>query len=198
MRKSWDQYFMDIAQQVSARSTCDRKHVGCVLVQDRRIISTGYNGSIPGQPHCDDVGHDMDNGHCVRTVHSEINAITQAAKAGIPTQGAHAFVNTYPCWDCFKVMLTAGITKIIYDADYRPNPRVEAAAKLANIDLLKLTSDLTLPAPIETAADLKKAIELTRVKEPVPPSKACLRCGAYTTTLYCSFQCANAIHDKGR
>ncbi len=137
MRKSWDAYFMDIARQVATRSTCDRKHVGCVLVVDRRIISTGYNGSVPGQPHCDDVGHDMDNDHCVRTVHAEINAVTQAARSGARTQGAHVFVNTYPCWDCFKVLLTAGVTRVVFDSEYRMNPRVENAARASNVEITK-------------------------------------------------------------
>ena len=82
-RSSWDQYFMDIARQVATRATCDRKHVGALLVRDRTILSTGYNGSIRGLPHCDDVGHMMENGHCVATVHAEANAIIQAAKNGV-------------------------------------------------------------------------------------------------------------------
>ena len=75
VRVSWDQYFMNIAREVSTRSTCDRKHVGAVIVRDKMILATGYNGSIRGLPHCDDVGHDMEDGHCVRTVHAEANAI---------------------------------------------------------------------------------------------------------------------------
>ena len=78
-RADWHTYFMNIARQVATRSTCDRKHVGAVIVRDRTILSTGYNGSIRGLPHCNDVGHLMESGHCVRTVHAEANAIAQAA-----------------------------------------------------------------------------------------------------------------------
>ena len=81
-RLPWDEYFMQIAVQVSTRSTCDRKHVGAVIVRDKTILSTGYNGSVRGMPHCDDVGHMMEDGHCVATVHAEANAIIQAAKNG--------------------------------------------------------------------------------------------------------------------
>src|SRR5512137_454339 len=79
-RASWDEYFMNIARMVASRATCDRKHVGAVLVRDRTLLSTGYNGSIRGLGHCSEEGHMMEDGHCVRTVHAEANAIIQAAK----------------------------------------------------------------------------------------------------------------------
>ena len=83
-RVSWDEYFMRIAKEVSTRATCSRKLVGAVIVSnDRHILSTGYNGSIPGTPHCDDVGHLMENSHCVRTCHAEANAVSQAARNGV-------------------------------------------------------------------------------------------------------------------
>jgi dCMP deaminase len=138
VRKSWDQYFMDIANVVATRATCDRKHVGCVLVVDKRIVATGYNGSVPGQPHCDDEGHDMHNGHCVRTVHAEVNAVAQAARAGVSTKRAVAYVNTYPCWPCAKVLLTAGVSAIIFDSEYRVDERVEAACLRAGVTLRRL------------------------------------------------------------
>lgn len=138
MRKSWDRYFADIANEVATRSTCDRKHVGCVLVVDRRIVATGYNGSVPGQPHCDDAGHDMDEGHCVRTVHAEVNAVAQAARAGVPVKDATAYVNTYPCWPCLKVLLTAGVVGIVYEDEYRADPRVEEAARASGVLLRRL------------------------------------------------------------
>lgn len=131
-RQSWDSYFMKIAHEASTRGTCDRKKVGCVLVRDRRIIATGYNGSIPGALHCDEVGHDMDEGgHCVRTVHAEANAIAQAARFGTPLLGAVAYVNTFPCWPCFKLLVTAGVRVIAYDAEYRRDARVEGASRPA-------------------------------------------------------------------
>src|SRR5690606_2744344 len=87
-RVGWDEYFMGIARQVASRSTCDRKHVGAVIVRDRMILATGYNGSIRGIAHCDDEGHLMEDGHCVRTVHAEANAIVQAARNGVRLEGA--------------------------------------------------------------------------------------------------------------
>ena len=87
-RASWDEYFMRIAIQAAARSTCDRKHVGAVVVRDKTILSTGYNGSIRGMPHCDDVGHMLENSHCIATVHAEANAIIQAARNGTAINGA--------------------------------------------------------------------------------------------------------------
>src|SRR3989338_10560524 len=82
-RPTWDDYFMNIAKQAATRSTCERKHVGAVIVRDKTILSTGYNGSIRGMPHCDDAGHMMENDHCVATIHAEANAIIQAAKHGV-------------------------------------------------------------------------------------------------------------------
>lgn len=84
-RADWHTYFMNIARQVATRSTCDRKQVGAVIVRDRTILSTGYNGSIRGLAHCDEAGHLMENGHCVRTVHAESNAVAQSARS----RGAH-------------------------------------------------------------------------------------------------------------
>ena len=89
VRVSWDEYFMNIAREVSTRSTCDRKFVGAVIVRDKSILATGYNGSIRGLPHCDEEGHLMEDGHCVRTVHAEANAIVQAARNGVRIEGAH-------------------------------------------------------------------------------------------------------------
>ena len=97
-RVDWHTYFMNIARQAATRSTCDRKHVGAVIVRDKTILSTGYNGSIRGMPHCDDVGHLMENGHCVATVHAEANAIIQAAKNGVRIDGAELYTTASPCW----------------------------------------------------------------------------------------------------
>jgi dCMP deaminase len=151
---------------VATRATCDRKHVGAVIVQDKEIVSTGYNGSLSGQPHCDDPeifqlctgcrtkkkiteeqlkdysfptilrcttsisclgrkilvqhgGHLIEDGHCVRTVHAEINAITRCAKRGVPTKGATLYINTRPCWHCFKTAVSAGIVEIVYSDEYK-------------------------------------------------------------------------------
>jgi dCMP deaminase len=139
-RSSWDQYFMDIARQVASRATCDRKHVGALLVRDRTILSTGYNGSIRGLPHCDDVGHLMENGHCVATVHAEANAIIQAAKNGVRIDSeAHNHTTLYttasPCWPCFKLIANAGVRRIVYGEFYR-DPRIFDYAARLEIDLV--------------------------------------------------------------
>ncbi|MCD2256117.1 deoxycytidylate deaminase [Agrilactobacillus fermenti] len=117
-RESWDMYFMKLAINVAERSTCERATVGSVLVRDKRIIATGYNGSVVGEPHCDDAGHLMDHGHCIRTVHSELNAILQCAANGVRTKGAVLYVTHFPCLNCTKALIQAGIVGINYCHDY--------------------------------------------------------------------------------
>ncbi len=136
-RASWDNYFMQIARDVSTRSTCDRKFVGAVIVRDKMILSTGYNGSIRGLPHCDEVGHEMDNGHCVRTVHAEANAIVQAARNGVGIEGADIYVTASPCYNCFKLIANSGISRIFYGELYR-DERIKTHAKEAKIELIHL------------------------------------------------------------
>jgi dCMP deaminase len=118
-RASWDEYFMAIAQEVATRSTCDRKHVGAVIVRDKMILTTGYNGSIRGLAHCDDEGHLMEEGHCVRTVHAEANAIVQAASNGVRVSGADIYVTASPCFGCFKLIANAGLGRIVFGEFYR-------------------------------------------------------------------------------
>jgi len=137
-RPEWDEYFMRLAHLAATRATCDRKHVGAVIVRDRRVMATGYNGSPPGLPHCDDVGHDLvettdGKQNCVRTVHAEMNALLQAAATGAAVKGSTVYTNTYPCWNCAKAILGAGITAVVTDADYNNDPRVEAAFKAAGV-----------------------------------------------------------------
>lgn len=134
-RATWDEYFMKIADQVASRSTCERKHVGAVIVRDKTILSTGYNGSLRGAPHCDDVGHDMESGHCVRTVHAESNAIAQAAKHGVMIDRSEMYVTASPCLTCFKLVANAGITKIYYKEFYR-DQRITDYAKQAGLELI--------------------------------------------------------------
>jgi dCMP deaminase len=135
---------------VASRTTCDHKHVGALLVRDRTILSTGYNGSIRGLPHCDDVGHLMENGHCVATVHAEANAIIQAAKNGVRIDSeAHNPTTLYttasPCWPCFKLIANAGVRRIVYGEFYR-DPRIfDYAARLA--------LELVGPGPEDVPAD---------------------------------------------
>jgi dCMP deaminase len=139
-RTSWDQYFMEIARQVASRATCDRKHVGALLVRDRIILSTGYNGSIRGMPHCDEVGHLMENGHCVATVHAEANAVLQAARTGVRIEGASLYTTASPCWPCFKLVANAGIVRIVYAEFYR-DPRIFDVAARLGIELVSLEQE---------------------------------------------------------
>jgi dCMP deaminase len=137
-RDSWDTYFTKMAHLVATRATCDRKHVGAVIVADRHIVSTGYNGSPPGLPHCDEVGHDLvtladGSVNCVRTTHAEHNAILQAAKLGMRLANSTLYVNTFPCWACSKAILGAGIQRVVYDDEYREDPRVRAAFETKNV-----------------------------------------------------------------
>lgn len=117
-RQSWDEYFFDLARVVAGRSTCDRLHVGCVLVRDRRVVATGYNGSLPGEVHCSDVGCDVVDGHCVRTVHAELNALLQAARFGVAVEGAWAFVTHEPCHRCEKALRMAGVRVVRFEKEY--------------------------------------------------------------------------------
>lgn len=138
MRKSWPTFFMDIASVVATRATCDRKHVGAVIVRDNRIVSTGYNGSIPGAPHCDDVGHMMEDGHCVRTVHAEANAINQAARFGVAVDGATIYTTASPCWPCFQKIVSAGLKKIVFGELYR-DERIKTFAAESGIELVDMS-----------------------------------------------------------
>jgi dCMP deaminase len=110
---------MRIAVEVASRATCDRKHVGAVIVRDKSILATGYNGSIRGLSHCDEDGHMMEDGHCVRTIHAEANAIIQAARNGVRIDGGAIYVTASPCWGCFKMIANAGITRIAFGEFYR-------------------------------------------------------------------------------
>ena len=139
-RISWEEYFMNIAKQVATRSTCDRKHVGAVIVRDRTILSTGYNGSIRGMPHCDEAGHMMENDHCVATIHAEANAILQAAKNGVRIEGAELYITASPCWTCFKMVANAGIKTIYYGEFYR-DERIFDTAKKLGIELKHIKVD---------------------------------------------------------
>jgi dCMP deaminase len=140
LRADWDHYFMAIAQQVSTRATCKRKSVGAILVIDRTIISTGYNGSVKGMAHCTDVGCMMEDGHCVRSVHAEANAIIQAAKNGVRINGTTIYTTASPCWNCFKLIVNSGVTKIIFGELYR-DERITQFAKEAGVELFHLKEE---------------------------------------------------------
>ncbi len=143
MRPNWDSYFMKIAHAVSERSTCDRAFVGCVLVRDKRILTTGFNGSPTGQPHCDEAGHLMVDGHCIRTIHAETNAIIQAALHGVSTKDATCYVTHLPCINCTKALINAGIVRIVYDQSYRQDTHAMDFLKTAKIELSQQTLETT-------------------------------------------------------
>ena len=136
-RANWEQYFMNIAKEVATRSTCDRKHVGALIVRDKTILSTGYNGSIRGMPHCDEAGHMMEDNHCVATIHAETNAILQAAKNGVMIDKSEVYITASPCWPCFKMLANAGIKKIYYGEFYRDD-RIFEVAKKIGIELVHI------------------------------------------------------------
>ena len=117
-RPSWDEYFLEIAKVVAKRSTCDRANVGAVIAKNKVILSTGYNGAPRGLPHCDDVGHEIIDGHCIRTIHAEANAIAQAARNGASIESATIYLTISPCYDCFKMMINSGIKEVIYKDFY--------------------------------------------------------------------------------
>jgi dCMP deaminase len=136
-RVSWDRYFMNLAVQAATRSTCPRKSVGAVVVRDKAILATGYNGSIRGLRHCSEVGCLMENDHCVRTVHAEANALLQAARHGVRIEQADIYVTASPCWDCFKLIANAGIVRVLYGEFYRDD-RIAQYAREAGIELVHL------------------------------------------------------------
>lgn len=145
-RVSWDQYFMNIAAVTASRSTCPRKYVGSVIVRDRTILSTGYNGSIRGMPHCSEVGHMMENGHCVATIHAEANAIIQAAKNGVSIEAADIYVTASPCWNCFKQIANAGLKRIAFGEFYRDD-RIFGVAEKLGIELVHIPPQIDVPRP---------------------------------------------------
>lgn len=141
MRPSWDSYFMKIAEDVAVRSTCDRALVGTVLVREKHIISTGYNGSPAGLQHCDDIGHLIIDGHCVRTVHAEVNAIIQAAVFGLATRDAMAYVTHFPCLACTKMLINARISRLVYGEDYRVDPIAIEFLQKAGVEVVHFVAE---------------------------------------------------------
>jgi len=121
MRPGWDEYFMQIARTVATRATCPRASVGAVLVRDHRILTTGYNGAPRGVAHCTEVGCTVVNEHCMRATHAEANAVVQGALHGVSLEGATAYCTHQPCVNCSKLLISAGVLKIIYEQSY-PDP----------------------------------------------------------------------------
>jgi dCMP deaminase len=151
IRPSWDEYFLGMANYVGGRATCDRGRSGCVIVKDKRVISTGYVGSPPGLPHCDDEGHDMqkvvnedgtESMHCVRTTHAEQNAMIQAARFGVSIDGATMYCRMVLCHVCAKLAATAGIKRIVAEKDYHASERTKEICKKAGIKLEVLNKEV--------------------------------------------------------
>lgn len=143
-RLSWDNYFMEVADAISKRATCDRGRSGCVIAKDKQILATGYVGSPVGFPHCDEVGHEMKkminedgsvSDHCVRTVHAEQNAICQAAKRGIAIDGATVYCRMTPCRTCAMLLINSGIKKVYAERKYHAGSESEKMFKKAKIKL---------------------------------------------------------------
>lgn len=142
-RPAWDDYFMAIVRIVAMRGTCDRLRAGAILVKKNRIISTGYNGSPPGLPHCDDAGHLLEEGHCIRTIHGEHNAILQASLvSGVSTEGSTMYTKFNPCMHCAKYVIAAGIRRVVVGKIYRGEKALEyLKAAGVQVDLYKENSE---------------------------------------------------------
>ena len=143
-RPSWDDYFLEVANTVATRATCDRGRSGCVIAKNKQILVTGYVGSPSGLPHCDDVGHQMktmvhedgtETQHCVRTVHAEQNAICQAAKFGIPIEGATLYCRMTPCRVCAMLIINCGIERVVCERKYHAGSESEALFQQAQVAL---------------------------------------------------------------
>ena len=142
-RLTWEQFFMAQSHLLALRSTCTRLSVGATIVRDQRIIAGGYNGSISGGAHCIDVGcHVVDN-HCVRTIHAEVNALLQCAKYGSPVDGASMYVTHFPCLNCTKAIIQAGIRKVYYATDYRNDPFAEQLFREAGVAVQRVPFEQT-------------------------------------------------------
>lgn len=150
-RPNWDEYFMEICKAVATRATCDRGKSGCVIAKNKQILVTGYVGAPRGLPHCDEAGHQMktmihEDGsqtqHCVRTTHAEQNAICQAAKLGIPIEGATVYCKMTPCSACAKMIINSGITRVVCEKRYHAGKESEEMFKTADVKLEILNDEV--------------------------------------------------------
>lgn len=136
-RSTWGQYFIEMAALVATRSTCPRRQVGAVLVREHRVIATGYNGAPAGQPHCIDVGCLLENGHCVRTIHAELNALLQCSRYGIATVGVDLYCTDMPCRYCARALVQAGIQRIYYQRPYESPETIELITR-TDVQLIQI------------------------------------------------------------
>ncbi|MBU2510590.1 cytidine/deoxycytidylate deaminase family protein [bacterium] len=150
-RISWDDYFVELMETVAKRATCDRGRSGCIIVRDRRIVSTGYVGSPPGLPHCDEIGHllkeviDEDGTirkHCVRTIHAEQNAICQAARYGISLEGTTLYCKMEPCRVCAMLIISSGIKKVVAKKKYHAAQETREMFRDAGVELIVLDDEV--------------------------------------------------------
>lgn len=150
VRPTWDEYFIKIAEMVGSRGTCDRGRAGCVITRDRRIVATGYVGSPVGAPHCDEVGHEMhtvthEDGttsrHCIRTTHAEQNAICEAARMGITLDNGTLYCKMTPCYTCAKMIINAGIKRVVCAQDYHAGARSKEIFASAGVEFALLSQE---------------------------------------------------------
>lgn len=139
MRPGWDEYFMQIARNVATRATCPRACVGAVLVRDHRILTTGYNGAPRGVAHCTDVGCTLVNDHCMRATHAEANAIVQGALHGVNVDGSIAYCTHQPCINCSKLLISAGVRRVVYEGPY-PDVLAQELLAEAGVRLVALNA----------------------------------------------------------
>ena len=151
IRPTWDEYFIEVAQIIAKRATCDRGRSGCVIARDRQLLVTGYVGSPVDLPHCDDVGHLMkkviheDNSisqHCVRTVHAEQNAICQAARLGISLMGSTLYCKMTPCRTCAMLIINCGIERVVCEKKYHAGAESEVLLRDAGVVLDYVSKDV--------------------------------------------------------
>ena len=151
VRPTWDEYFMNIAKMVGTRATCDRGRAGTVTVKNKRMLTTGYVGSPVGRASCDEAGHEMhtvihedssQTQHCIRTTHSEQNAIVQAARVGVSLEGATLYTHMAPCYVCAKMIINVGIVRVVCAKDYHGASRSKEILREACVTLEILSGEM--------------------------------------------------------
>lgn len=151
IRPSWDEYFIQLAELVGSRGTCDRGYAGCVITKNKRILTTGYVGAPVGLPSCDEVGHEMhtvvqEDGttskHCIRTSHAEQNAINNAARVGIAVEDGTLYCKMVPCYKCAQSIINTGIVRVVAMKDYHGGGRSKEIFKEAGIEFVLLNPEM--------------------------------------------------------
>lgn len=144
-RPTWDEYFLAMVDLVGSRATCDRGRSGCVIVRDNRMLVSGYVGAPAGVDHCDEVGHELhtvtnsdgtESTHCIRTTHAEQNALVNAARDGIAVKGSTLYCRMEPCYTCAKLIINAGITRVVARKKYHRAQRSREIFAAAGVELV--------------------------------------------------------------